>query len=249
MSTFRERVEQLLPSLKARGITSLRDWCREANVAESYVNRRMHSAGGRPDFKMMTRLAKAAGVEPAWLAYGEGEPGVPIPTSKPELQVERDPEPVHAFARDPLELAINEAFVPGRHTPSDVLRVVDAWRAFPRKDALDGDLVETAGVWLDSARALRQLGRDADPWSLLERATLGKDVPSRQSPQPLMPPTGAEAARGVDPAIRDLVYGQIAKNMALQEREDARREEAGFVEGEPTTRIGGAKSTTSRHEK
>lgn len=199
----------------------------------------------------LAALAEGGEVSMVWLATGDGLPDDQTGASA-EIHVERDPELVHRTARDPLEAAINVAFAPDRHTPTDVLRVVEAWRAFPRKDALDGDLIETARAWLDAARALRIVGRDADPWSLLERATLGRNGRTSVSAPPLPElrtnPRGAPTSDQPGPtSARDLVFGQIAKNMAREERLDRQRAEAGFEEGEPTTRVGaGAKDRPTR---
>lgn len=158
-----------MPTLQERGITSVRDWCRKAGVAESYVNRRMHAKGTRPDMLAFEKLAMVAGVDARWLAYGEG-----ALTRAPDLTLEREPEHIPADDEVPLETAALRVMDRDRHTLRDLDAVRATIHAAPRKETLGADLGETALRLLEAARGLRLEGEAATPTAILWRAAVGR---------------------------------------------------------------------------
>lgn len=170
VTSLRERVDQVLPTLSAKGIRSLREWCRVADVSESYLNRRMHSPGERPDFKKFQRLADAAGVDAQWLAYGE-EAGV----AAPGLSVEREPEP-HVPDDDelPPETALFRVMDPARYNARDFDLARATIRQTHRYTVANTDLEEMARSYLEAARQIRAEGLEPTVQGVLARAFVGK---------------------------------------------------------------------------
>lgn len=180
MSSLRERVEEVMPLLGQRGIPSIREWCRLAGVQESYLNRRMHSTGSRPDFKKFEALAAVANVDPRWLAFGEGdEAGVATRAPPPDLVVLRDDERLPEDDEVPLETALFAVFAEDRrsarrYTTADFDAARAAIRATHRKTHPDADLDAHATRLLDAARQLRAENIPTDAANLMARTAVGK---------------------------------------------------------------------------
>ena len=195
-----------MPGLRSKGITSLRDWCRRAGVAETYVNRRMHSKGNRPDMLAFEKLAQIAGVDARWLAFGES-----AAEARTELHVEREPEHIPADDEVPQETAVFRVYVnapPGRYTTADFDSARGAVRGVDRKALPDGDHDAHAAQLLDAARSLRQLGVPATVSNVMARA-LGARTEREASADQAFNAESDETARahGIEP-------GQGAANLA-----------------------------------
>lgn len=204
-----------MPDLRERGITSLRDWCRKAGVAESYINRRMHAHGTRPDMLAFEKLATVAGVDAKWLAYGDATAG-----RAPDLTLEREPEHIPADDEVPQETAVFRVYVnapPGRYTTGDFDSARGAVRGVDRKALPDGDHDAHAQQLLDAARSLRQLGVPATVSNVMARALGARTAREALADQAFNAESDETArAHGIEP-------GQGAANLAAALAKKGRR--------------------------
>lgn len=101
MTTLKERLQQVL---NEKRVASERAWSDAAGLAPAAVNKLLTREGAaeeRAKLQTVTALAHAAGVSPAWLAYGIGGPDDDPPFATLIMRLSRMPGIQEVLERHP----------------------------------------------------------------------------------------------------------------------------------------------------